>query len=78
MLGCKLLKCLLGKHGCCGGVVDLEVHKMQLREVVHKNSAIPVPLHCERPLQLGEKAHLIDSIWLTETISPGLVATKIS
>ncbi len=58
MLGCKLLKCLLGKHGLCGGVVNLEVHETQLGEVVHKNSAISVPLLGERPLQLGKKAHL--------------------
>ncbi len=58
MLSCKLLKRLLGMHGLCGKVVNLEVHKMQLGEVVHKNSAIPVPLLGERPLQLGEKAHL--------------------
>jgi hypothetical protein len=50
MLGCKLLKCLLGKHGLCGGVVNLEVHETQLGEVVHKNSAIFVPLLGERPL----------------------------
>ncbi len=77
MLGCKLLKRLLGKHCLCGGVVNLEVYKMQLGEVVHKNSAIPVPLLCERPLQLGKKPTSVDSIWLTETISPGLAATKI-
>jgi hypothetical protein len=58
MLGCKFLKRLLGKHGLCSGVVDLEVHEMQSGEVVHKNSAIPVPLLCERPLQLGKKTHL--------------------
>jgi hypothetical protein len=77
MLGCKLLKCLLGKHGLCGGVVNLEVHETQSGEVVHKNSAIPVLLHCERPLQLGKKPTSVDSIWLTETIFPGLVETKI-
>jgi hypothetical protein len=58
MLGCKLLKRLLGKHGLCGRVVNLEVREMQSGEVVHKNSAIPVPLLCERPLQLCKKAHL--------------------
>jgi hypothetical protein len=78
MLSCKLLKCLLGKHGLCGRVVNLEVHKMQLGEVVNNNSAKPVPLLCERFLQQGKKPTSVDSIWLTETISPGLVATKIS
>jgi hypothetical protein len=77
MLCCKLLKRLFGKYGLCGGVVDLEVQKMQSGEVVHKNSAISVPLLGERPLQLGKKPTSVDSIWLTETISPGLVATKI-
>jgi hypothetical protein len=56
MLGCKLLKHLLGKHGLCGGVINLEVHKTQSGEVVHKNSAIPVPLLGERPLQLGKNS----------------------
>jgi hypothetical protein len=78
MLGCKLLKrLLLGEHGLCSGVVNLEVHKTQSGEVVHKNSAIPVRLLCERPLQLGKKAHLCCFIWLTETISPGLATMKI-
>jgi hypothetical protein len=77
MLGCKLLKRLLGKHGLCGEVVNLEVHKTQLGEVVHENSAIPVPLLCGRPLQLGKKPTSVDSIWSTETISPGLAVTKI-
>ncbi len=58
MLGCKLLKRLLGKLGLCNGVVNLEVYKTQSGEVVHKSSAIPVPLLGERPLQLGKKAHL--------------------
>jgi hypothetical protein len=58
MLGCKLLKCLLDKHGLYGRAVNLEAHEMQVGEVVHKNSAIPVPLLCERPLQLCKKAHL--------------------
>jgi hypothetical protein len=61
MLGCKLLKCLLGKHGLCGRVINLEVHKMQSGDVVYKNSAIPVLLLGERPLQLGKKAHLCQS-----------------
>jgi hypothetical protein len=46
MLGCKLLKRLLGKHGLCGRVVNLEVHEMQSGEVVHKNSAVSVLLLC--------------------------------
>ncbi len=58
VLGCKALKRLLGKHGLYGKVINLEVHKTQLGEVVHKNSAISVPLLGERPLQLGEKDHL--------------------
>ncbi len=58
MLSCKLLKCLLGKHGLCGGVVNLEVDEMQSGEVVHENNAILVPLLCERPLQLAKKSHL--------------------
>jgi hypothetical protein len=58
MLGCKCLKSLLGKHGLCGGVVNLEVHTMQSGEVVHKNSALSVPLLGERSLQLGIKAHI--------------------
>ncbi len=58
MLSCILLKCLLGKHGLCGEVVNLEVHKMQSGEVVHKNSAKSALLLGERPLQLGKKAHL--------------------
>ena len=58
VLGGKLLKCLPGKDGLSGGVVILEVHEMQSGEVVHKSSAIPVPVLCERPLQLGKKAHL--------------------
>ncbi len=52
------LKCLLGKHGFCGRVINLEMHQMQSREVIHKNSAIPVSILGERPLQLGEKVHL--------------------
>ncbi len=55
MLGGKLLDCLLGKHGLSNGVVDLEMHKMQ---VIHKNSAVSVPLLGECPLKLGKKAHL--------------------
>ncbi len=58
MLGYKLLKRLLSKHGLCSRVINLEVHKMQLGKVVHKNSEIPVPLLYERPLQLGKKSHL--------------------
>jgi hypothetical protein len=77
MLGCKLLKCLLGKHGLCGRVFNLEVRKMQSGEVVHKNSAISVPLLGERPLQLGKNPTSVDSIESTETISPGLAAMKI-
>jgi hypothetical protein len=59
MLSCKLLKCLLGsKHGLWGRVINLEIHETQSGEVAHKNSAIPAPLLCERPLQLGKKTHL--------------------
>jgi hypothetical protein len=56
MLGCKLLKHFLGKHGLCNGVVNLKKNKTQLGEVVHKNSAISVLLLGERPLQLGKKS----------------------
>ncbi len=78
MLGCKLLKPLLGKHGLCSGVVNLEMHEMQSGEVVHKNSAIPAPLLVVRdPFNWAKKPTSVDSIWLAETISPGLVATKI-
>jgi hypothetical protein len=58
MLSCKLLKHLLGKHGLCSRVINLEVHEMQSGEVVHKDSAISVLPLGERPLQLGKKAHL--------------------
>jgi hypothetical protein len=36
MLSGKLLKCLLGKDGLSGRVVNLEVHKMQSGVVFHK------------------------------------------
>jgi hypothetical protein len=77
MLGRKLLKRLLGKHGLCGGVVNLEVQKMQLGEVVHKNSATPVPLQVRDPFNWAKKPTSVNFIWSTETISPGLAATKI-
>jgi hypothetical protein len=58
VLGGKLLKCLPGKDGLSGGVVILKVHKMQSGVVVHKNSAVSVPLLGECPLQLSKKTHL--------------------
>ncbi len=58
VLGSKLLKCLLGKDGLGGGVIDLLMHEMQLGAVVHKNGGVSVPLLDECPLQLGKKAHL--------------------
>jgi hypothetical protein len=77
MLSCKLLKPLLGKHGLCGKVVNLEVHKVLSGEVVNKNSAVSVTLLGERSLQLDKNPFSVDSIWSTETISPGLAAAKI-
>ncbi len=44
VLGCKLLKCLLGKGGLSSRVIDLEVQKTQSGVLVHKNSAVSVPL----------------------------------
>jgi hypothetical protein len=44
VLGCKLLKRLLAKDCLSGGVINLEVHKMQLGVVDHLNSAVSVPL----------------------------------
>jgi hypothetical protein len=76
MLGCKLLKHLLGKHGLCGRVLNLEVDKMQLEEVAYKNSAISVLL-LGNPFNWVKKPTSVDSIWLTETISSVLAATKI-
>jgi hypothetical protein len=46
MLVGKLFKCLLGKDGLGSEVVNLKVHEMQSGVVVHKNSAVSVPL-CE-------------------------------
>ncbi len=73
MLGCKLLKCLLGKHGLCGGVINLEVHKMQSGELVQYLCSF-----LERdPFNWMKKPTSVDSIWSTETISLGLVVAKI-
>jgi hypothetical protein len=44
MLGGKLLKCLLGKDGLSGRVVNLEVHETQMGVGVHKNSTVSVLL----------------------------------
>ncbi len=78
VLSSKLLECLLGKDGLGSRAVNLEIHKKQLGVVAHKNGAVSVPLLGEWPLQLGKKTTLVDSIWSTETISPGLVATNTS
>jgi hypothetical protein len=51
---------------------------MQLGVVDHKNSAVSVLLFGECPLQQGKNPTSVDSIWLTETVFPGLVATKTS
>jgi hypothetical protein len=44
VLGSKLLKCLLGKDGFSGRVFKMEVHKTKSGVVVHKNSAVSLPL----------------------------------
>jgi hypothetical protein len=56
--GSKVLNLLLGKDVLSGRVSNLEVHKTQTGVLVHKNSAIPVPLLGECPFQLGNKSHL--------------------
>ncbi len=50
VLGSKPLECLLSKDGHGGGVIDLEMHKMQTGVEIHKNSAVSVPLLGECPL----------------------------
>ncbi len=65
MLGCKLLKHLLGKDGLCGRVVKLKVHKTQSGVVVYKNSTVSVLLLCECPLQLEKSPPLLIAFgWL--------------
>ncbi len=71
MLSGNLLKRLLGKDGHCGRVVKLEMHKTQLGVVVHKNGAVSVRFLVSAG---GKNPTLVDSIWSTETVSPGLVA----
>ncbi len=44
MLGGILLECQFGGHGQLCGVINLEVHKAQMRVVVLKNGAALVPL----------------------------------
>ncbi len=76
VLGGKLLKRVLGGDSFDGGIIDLDMHKTQSGVMIHKNCAAPVPLLGEFPFQLGKKPTLVDTIWLTETVSPGLVAAK--
>ncbi len=69
MLGCKLLKRLLGKkHGLCGGVRE----KWSTKTVQYMYR-----FFVRVPFNWAKKPTSVDSIWLTETISPGLAATKI-
>ncbi len=77
MLSCKLFKRLLGKHGLCSGVINLEVHKMRSEEVVHKTVQYLYRFLVRDPFNWAKKPTSADSIWSTETISPGLVAMKI-
>jgi hypothetical protein len=68
-----------GKHGgkCFVGlVVKLEVDKVEVAEMVDKDSGAFVALLGEFAFQLCKKSHSVDVIWSTETHSPGLVATK--
>jgi hypothetical protein len=54
---------LLGDDSFDGGIIDLVVHETHSGVMVDKDGAASVPL-------LGE------TIWSTETVSPGLVAVK--
>ena len=51
MIGGIILEGYFGGHGLLGRVIDLEVHKVQTRVVVHKNGAAFVPLLDEFPVR---------------------------
>ncbi len=72
----KLLKSVLGGNSFDGGIINLVVHKTQSGVMVDKDCAALVPLLCEFPFQLAKNPTSVDTIWSTETVSPGLVAVK--
>jgi hypothetical protein len=59
-------------------VVNLEVHKTQLGEVVHKKVQYLYRFLVRDPFNWAKKPIFVDSMWLTETVSPSLVAVKTS
>ncbi len=76
VLGGKLLKRVLGSNSINRKIIDLVMDEMQSGVIVHKNGAALVPLLGEFPFQLGKNPTLVDTIRLTETVSPGLVVAK--
>ena len=76
VLSGKLLKGLLGGQCFDGGIIDLVVYETQSGVMVHKDGATSVPLLGGFPFQLGVNLTSVDTIWSTETISPGFVAVK--
>jgi hypothetical protein len=76
VLGSELLKSVLGGNSFDGGIIDLVVYKTHSGVMVHKDGAASVPLLGEFPFQLGKNPTSVDTIWSTETVSPGLVGVK--
>ena len=76
VLGSKVLICLLGKDGLSGRVFNLEVHETQSGVVVQKILQYLCCFLVKDPFNWAKKPTSVDSTWSTETVSPGLVATK--
>ncbi len=76
MLGGEGLECSLGGDGLNGGVINLDMNESQTRVVVHKDGRAPVALPGKVLFSWVKNPTSVDAIWLTETVSPGLVATK--
>ena len=77
MLGGKLLKSVLGSDSFDGGIIDLVVHKTH-SEVMVETKMVQ---HWYRflvsfPFNWTKNPTSVDTIWSTETVSPGLVAVK--
>jgi hypothetical protein len=77
MLGCKLLKRLLGKHGLCGGVSILRCTKCNREKWSTRTVHYLYRFLVRNPFNWEENPTSVDSIQSTETNSPGLVAMKI-
>ncbi len=76
VFGSELFERALGLEGLLGGKIKHEMNESEAREVVHKDGA---PVYCflvSFPFNCAKKPTCKDSIWLTETHSPGLDATK--